>query len=167
MPGISITFGPFASLYIGPHGGVGVLQEIVAPRGNGSRVREWKEKEFKRVAGKAVPKSFMKLRAQLNFIGLDDDVLNLARGKALGTARNTNAADAKYSILLLHPFEDDITSVYIPECYSTAELDVPQEKSADSIMPITFEMEGRTGAYLCAFDTHAALDTLLGARSPL
>lgn len=144
-----------------------MLQTIFATRGNGSRVSERKEKEFKRVAGKAIPKSFMRLQVQVNFIELDDDVLNLARGKALGTPRNENAADAMYSILLLHPQEDNITSVYIPECYSTAQLEVPQDKTSDSIMPVSFEMEGRSGAYLCKFDTAANLHTLLGVRSPL
>lgn len=171
MPIHDVHIGPFQSVYVGLASGLdsSPLVQLTSLTTSGHRVSTNQPEAFNYVAGNSLQSGPVSITVNLTFINDDDNIWKLANGNFTDAAYQDSASQyEKLMLLLVHPDEDANSSILIPTCYVQKNIATSFEKSAPTVVPLTFYWQAlnRFTPPLYFKRTVDELDTILGIRSP-
>lgn len=92
----------------------------------------------------------------------------MARGLALTEDKDDGSSFAQYVLLLIHPNDEERSSILLPKCYTIKRMELNYQKDQATQLSIEFVANNRNRfAQLYYMDTADNLATVLGARSPI
>lgn len=112
---------------------------------------------------------FGKITLRVSFYGDDEILIKIARGLALtATNKDDPSTFAQYVLLLIHPNDEEQSSLLLPKCYTIKRMELNYQKDAATKLDIEFVALNRNRfTRLYYMDTADNLAAVLGSRSPI
>lgn len=167
------------TMYVGHAEDSTVLTRISATHTGGKRFRLRTPKRFEASLGRSIQSGWQSVHFDVGFLDLDDIVLKMQNGQDLDDPEPwTTTGFKQYSLLFLHPNEDDKLSVWMPvvevgkesqpEQDDAIEAELNYDKKAPTVAEIPFVWRVRNIHLIPGYiGTHAYLKSeYLSTRSP-
>lgn len=168
MPSNSIKAAPFSSAFIGDSASSIALEVISDLRTNGAVISETLPTVFLPSLGRDIQSGNHTVSVTLTFLGDSDLTTKLARGIPISGDPDDPPGTSLYSLLLLYPDTTEKSSYYFPSMRVDKNFSANYSKGVVTSVAVTFTGEARSVSTNIFYkDTPAALDTIMGSKSPI